>query len=179
VAGVAEMSLRDRFVDAFRRRADTVCLLTYRDAGGRACGMTATAVSSVSADPPLLCACVNARTRTCEAIRDLGRFGVNLLSAGQQHIAWSCARPGADKTLDPCWLDARAAGRPPQLSGSVAYLDCEVAAAHEHGTHVVFIGLVRAAAVNQDTYPLVYFDGGYEQVDLVARDPRAEVWWVS
>ena len=50
--------LRLEFTDAFRRRGDSVSVVTYLDNHGRPGGMTATSVTSVSADPPMLLVCV-------------------------------------------------------------------------------------------------------------------------
>jgi flavin reductase (NADH)/flavin reductase len=175
----ATPALRSQFVDAFRRRADTVCVVTYLDRDDRPCGMTATAVCSVSADPPMLSVCLNRSTRTFDAIDSRGRFGVNVLSGQQELVAARCSVPGEDKGLDPSWLDERPRDESPKLEAAVAYLDCDVVAAHEHGTHAVVIGLVRTAEVVPRRHPLVYFDGGFEQLEVTARNPRAEIWWVA
>lgn len=171
--------LRSHFVDAFRRRADTVCVVTYMDCDDRPCGMTATAVCSVSADPPILSVCVNRSTRTFEAIESRGRFGVNVLSGQQEHVAARCAIPREDKALDALWLGKQHRDEPPKLEAAVAYLDCGVVAAYEHGTHALVIGLVRTADVVPRRRPLVYFDGGFEQLEVTTQDPRAETWWVA
>src|SRR3954462_7103791 len=68
------------FRNAMRRLAATVTIVTTAD-GGRWHGMTATAVTSVSADPPALLVCVTQSASLQEPLMASGRFGVNLLRA--------------------------------------------------------------------------------------------------
>ena len=55
-------NLTTAFRDAMRRMASTVTIITATDFG-RHHGMTVTAVTSVSMDPPSLLVCLNNRTR--------------------------------------------------------------------------------------------------------------------
>jgi flavin reductase (DIM6/NTAB) family NADH-FMN oxidoreductase RutF len=57
----------------------------------------------------------------------------------------------------------------PLLRGVVANLDCRVVAAHEHGDHVVYVGLVEEAR-RFERPPLVYFRSRYGSF---APDPDA------
>ena len=57
-------------------------------------GITATAVCSVSDDPPSLLVCVNRSTGTCKEIARSGRFSVQLL--GQDHADVAMTFAGAD-----------------------------------------------------------------------------------
>jgi flavin reductase (DIM6/NTAB) family NADH-FMN oxidoreductase RutF len=58
-------------------------------------GTTANAVSSVSLDPPLLLVCLRDESLTLSAMRESGRFAVNVLHADQEHLARRFARRGA------------------------------------------------------------------------------------
>ncbi|WP_246812333.1 flavin reductase family protein [Microvirga sp.] len=60
---------------------------------GRRTGLAATAVCSVSADPPTVLICINAGASAHEPIRESGRFSVNLLARGQDDIARLCRKP--------------------------------------------------------------------------------------
>ena len=92
------------FRQAFRRHATTVVIVTYFDGTGRACGMTATSMCSLSASPPSLMVCINRASRAHAEITDAGAYGVNLLSVGQRSVALHCSRPGSDKRLRDDWL---------------------------------------------------------------------------
>ena len=50
-------------------------------------GLTTNAVSSLSLDPLLLLVCFDNASRTLPFVRDSGRFGVNVLRAGQEGLA--------------------------------------------------------------------------------------------
>src|SRR3954451_24570658 len=80
-----------------------VVVITTTD-GGAPRGMTVSAVSSLSLDPPMLLVCLNSSSATQEAVRRCGRFAVNILAEHQGHIAQRLARPGSDDKfagLDP------------------------------------------------------------------------------
>ena len=50
-------------------------------------GATANAVTSLSLDPPLMLACLDRGSRTLDAVRAAGHFGVNGLAAAQEELA--------------------------------------------------------------------------------------------
>ena len=76
--------------DAFRRAVGHlptgVTVVTAPGADGPS-GLTANAVSSLSLDPPLMLACLDRGSRTLRAVEAAGRFGVNVLAAGQEDLA--------------------------------------------------------------------------------------------
>ncbi|MEH7827856.1 flavin reductase family protein [Gemmobacter denitrificans] len=110
-------------------------------------GITATAVCSVTADPPSLLVCLNRATGTCAMLRDSGRFAVNLLAEADQPLALRFAGAGgvtgAEKFAQGDW-QADAAGVPVLCSALVA-LSCAVSEVMEAGSHTVFIGEITAA----------------------------------
>ena len=69
-----------------RHLAAGVTLVTTAGGGSRA-GLTATAVCSVSAEPPQLLACVNREAEAHRLLLATGHLAVNLLSAGQHELA--------------------------------------------------------------------------------------------
>ena len=168
------MTAEELFRQAFRRHAATVVVLTYLDREGQPCGMTATSMCSLSADPPSLLACVNRETRAHAEITQGGRFGVNLLSIHQKPIADYCSKLGASKRLRDGWLSAEApAADTPRLRDALAHLECTVDAAYTAYSHSVFVGLIQDVWLNpQDAPPLVYYGGLYGQLETAAE--RAE-----
>ncbi len=162
--GVTESgdALDDLFRKVFRRQAATVTVLTYLDTDGRPCGMTATAVCSLSVAPPSLLACVSRTAKSREHIVGAGRFGVDILAFGQQEIANHCARPGEDKRLPAAWLiDGAGAPVTPVLRAALAHCDCDVVRVYEESTHSILIGHVRGIRLGGGATPMVYFDGRY------------------
>jgi flavin reductase len=172
----ATEDLRDRFRRAFRRYPAAVTVITYLDAGGHSSGMTATAVCSLSIVPPSVIVCVNQEARAHAAISQGGRFGINLLALGQEHIATHCSRPGAEKTLKPEWISAPGGAHTPVLHGALAHLDCTVRQRFEAYTHSVLIGEVTSVQLGPAAMPLVYAEGAYRTLDA-AIEQSYEVLW--
>lgn len=174
------MSEADLFRQAFRRHATTVAVLTYFDRSGASCGMTATSMCSLSAEPPSLLVCVNRETRTHGEIAHRGRFGVNLLSVGQRPIALHCSRVGVPKGLREEWLapDAAESGTP-RLAGALAHLECDIETTYAAFSHSVFVAVIRAVWLNpQDAPPLLYFGGLYSQLETAVERAERFHWEV-
>lgn len=151
----------ERFKGVLGRLAGGVALVTSRRADGRPCGMTATAVSSVSLEPPLVLACLDLGTTTHGAIEETGIFGVNLLSEGDEALAVRFGRDDPEKFRDlEFTTDVTGA---PLLPGTLGYCDCSVVQAVPAGDHTVFIGRVEAASLREarESRPLVYYRGRY------------------
>jgi flavin reductase (DIM6/NTAB) family NADH-FMN oxidoreductase RutF len=149
------------FVAAMRANVTAVNLVTTDGPGGRF-GLTVSAVSSVSAEPPLILACLNRRSPAVEAMARNGVFCVNALNADQAHIADCFAgRPRDGQPFDfACgsWLPGRSGA--PELAGAVASLDCMVFAQHSAGSHEIFIGRV-LSVISRALPPLLYWDRQY------------------
>jgi flavin reductase (DIM6/NTAB) family NADH-FMN oxidoreductase RutF len=136
---------------ALRSLAGGVTIVTFRDERGEAAGMTASAVCSVSLEPPQVLACVNRASRTYAAIAAGRRFGLSILNEGQRAIAEFCARPAADKRLDRRWLDRRLPGEaPPAIAGALCHLDCAVSTSVDAGTHAILVGGVQGILLGGD-----------------------------
>jgi flavin reductase (DIM6/NTAB) family NADH-FMN oxidoreductase RutF len=158
------------FRAALGKFASSVNVITMWDDDGAPLGMTATAFSSVSADPMLVLICINRNTRTYEHIVRSGRFGVNILGSVAQDISDYCARSGADKSLDRAWLTSEDDWHSPALSGALAYLDCKVDRDIHAGTHAVLIGAVGGIGLSpaEEHEPLLYFKGKYRHLRTAA-----------
>ena len=131
--------------------------------GGRRFGMTASAVTSLSLEPPMLLVCINRQAPTRTAISASGAFGVNILSEDDVHLAEHFAVPRDDKFTG---VDVEA-GRlgVPMLRDALARLECRVTEDVQGGTHSVFLGLVERAEARRGS-PLAYFRGRFGRLDL-------------
>jgi len=127
-------------------------------------GMTATAFSSVSLDPPLVLVCVQTGVQGAEVIPANGVFAVNMLSAEQQAISNYFAskdRPrGRDAFAEVAHKEI--ASGAPVIDGVAAFVDCRLVASHEEGDHLIFIGEVVGVGVDPDVEPLIFHGGGYK-----------------
>ncbi len=151
----------DAFRAAMRRMAGTVCVVTALDGGGERCGITATSVTSVSAEPPALLVCVNRASAVHGALTRGRLFCVNVLSADQEETArlFAAAASQDERFAEAGWRAGQ--GGVPVLDGCQATFVCEVAERHAFATHTVFIGIVVEAAAATAGAPLIYHDGRY------------------
>src|SRR4051812_7358127 len=86
----------DEFRDVISHFASGVTVITAHH-GGRSFGTTASAVTSLSLDPPMLLICMNKQSETGRAVADSKRFAVNILGANQVDLAERFAQKGGDK----------------------------------------------------------------------------------
>ncbi|MEX2291088.1 MAG: flavin reductase [Mycobacteriales bacterium] len=126
-------------------------------------GTTASAVSSLSMDPPMLLICLNKTSETQAAVLESGVFGVNILAEGQGELAYRFAKKGQDK-FDGVPVVRGGQTGVPLLEGALAHLECEVQESVAGGTHTVFLARV-GQAVGFDAAPLTYFRGRFGRLE--------------
>lgn len=149
----------DDFRAAMGSFAAGVTIITTRDDAGRSFGLTATAFSSVSRDPPLCMICVAHTAEAHPVLLASGRFAVNFLAAAQEGLSARFATHGLDK-FDGVLHHAGPVTGCALVDGAMASIECTVHARHAAGDHDLFIGEVRSVSVSGDP-PLVYFRGRY------------------
>jgi flavin reductase len=142
---------------AMRRIAASVAVITTAHEG-RIHGMTATAMTSVSLDPPTLLVVVNRAARTHPIIARSRRFAVNVLALGQESIARRFAE-GVERQFEGVPHEMHAA-EVPIIAGTAATFVCIATEAIDVATHTIFIGEVEEAR-HADLAPLLYHDGRY------------------
>jgi flavin reductase len=132
-------------------------------AGDEVHGMTVSAFSSVSADPPLVLICVNRATKTHRVIEEGALFAVNILSEAQRDVSDLFASlEYEDSRLDRvAWTEGVTSA--PIIDEALASLECRVRSAHREGSHTIYIGEVEAVH-GTGAGPLLYYDGGYRSL---------------
>ena len=150
----------DTFRQAMRQVPSAVAVVTAEHQGQRR-GLTATAVCSVSADPPQVLACVNKAGRAHACIEQANAFGINFLADSQAPIAMAFSRPtdDPDARFDSSDWAAGAEGVPLLESALVAFA-CRVAQRVDCGTHTIFIGEI-VEIRQQESRSLLYKCGGF------------------
>jgi flavin reductase (DIM6/NTAB) family NADH-FMN oxidoreductase RutF len=129
-----------------------VCVVTGADREGP-CGLTASAVCSLSRRPPLVLVCIDKGSATLPRLLRSGRFAVNVLGAAQHPLAARFAdRSPADRFAG---VRYRLAHGCPVLDGSLAWLACDVSATYPGGDHTLVVGAVAAIHHGQGE-PLVW-----------------------
>jgi flavin reductase (DIM6/NTAB) family NADH-FMN oxidoreductase RutF len=170
----ATATLQERYRRAIGRFATGVTVITGR-VDGRLAGMTASAVASLSLDPPMLLVCVNNRLPTHGTLERSGQFGVNVLGEGDDELALRFARPAEDKFAG---LRVSLEHGVPLLDRAIARFVCDVHERLPGGDHSIFIGAIRHCEHVPGRRPLLYFAsgfGGMHQVDD-ALGRTAELW---
>ncbi len=147
---------------AMRRTAASVAVITTSH-DGRIHGMTATAMTSVSIDPPTLLVVIKRTTRTHPFIRKSRRFAVNVLAQGQEEIAQRFAA-GVEDQFEGVPHEIHSA-EVPLIAGTAASFICVAADAFDVATHTIFIGEVEAAHYSA-LAPLLYHDGRYRTLSM-------------
>jgi flavin reductase (DIM6/NTAB) family NADH-FMN oxidoreductase RutF len=123
--------------------------------------MTATAVTSVSSDPPSLLACINRRASLHDPLIASGRFCVNILYGDQSEIAdaFGGARSRDDRFGAGDW-SAHDNGLP-YLTDAQASIFCAADLVTRYGTHSIVVGKISEIIVGGHVAPLLYQDGRY------------------
>ena len=129
-------------------------------------GITISAFSSVSLDPPLVLICVAKDTTTREMIEASGIFAVNILSDDQEFLSerFAARAPIVNEKFDGVPYHTAVTGAP-ILEQSIAWYDCHVLAAHDGGDHTIFVGRVEAIGFGGAARaPLLYYANRYARL---------------
>lgn len=149
------------FRDAMSQLGSAVCVVTTDGEAGRY-GITVSAVTSVSDDPPCLIVCVNRESGANAVIKDNGRLGVNVLAFDQQPVSDAFSSPAIAPDVrfeTGSWRKSHLAN--PRLESTAAYFDCEVDKAVEYGTHTVFFCKVSDVHASATRNCLIYHGRAY------------------
>ncbi len=150
---------------AMARVGAAVHVITTDGPGGRR-GFTASAVCSVTDDPPTLLLCLNRNSDSNQALRDNGVLCVNALAAGQRHLSPIFAGM-TEHDVDGRFAEAswgRMTTGSPVLQEAVVSFDCRIVQVTEVGTHSVFFCEVDAVEHGTGREGLIYFDRDYHPV---------------
>jgi flavin reductase len=147
-----------QFIAAMRQFSAAVNIITTGNDIQRA-GLTATAVFSLTAEPPQIAIAVNHTASAYPLLVESGCFCVNTLGAGQEDLARRFAGPikGEARFEEGNW--STLASGAPVLSGALINLDCVTEQTVDFSTHTLFIGRVEAIALDNPAKPLLFVDG--------------------
>ncbi|MCG3754047.1 flavin reductase family protein [Amycolatopsis sp. Poz14] len=132
-------------------------VVTAMSADGEPCGLTVSAVCSVSLDPPLALACLDRGSNTLAAVRDSRAFTINYLAGGREELAMSFATKSDRKFDRANWTRPGAgAGGPILADDAAAYAVCRLEEIVEAGDHVILVGAVVEGGVAEEHHALAY-----------------------
>lgn len=152
----------EQFRAGMRRLAASVTILATAHRNGTRMGMTATAVCSVTGDPPTLLCCINRENQTRDALIDAERFSVNLLHADAAPLANRFAqRLSHEERFSQGDWTMHDSGVP-VLREATAWFACRLEQAVEVGSHTIFFGtIIDIHTLGDEGPPLLYAHGGY------------------
>ncbi|WP_075737580.1 cytochrome P450 [Streptomyces acidiscabies] len=162
----------DLFRDAMARLAAPVTVITTRDPDGRPRAFTASAVCSLSAEPPLLLVCVNGSSSSHDVFTTTDRFLVNVLNHDQADAARAFAhhdRATAEAALVPLELGL------PGLPDASARYACTRRQVLPGGDHSILTGRLESVSVS-DRPPLIHYERGWHRPTAVPAERSTGLW---
>lgn len=154
------------YISAISQHVSSVCVITTEHEGQRY-GLTATAVSSVSAEPPRLLVCVNKSGTTHDKIVASGRFCVNVLTEEQapEAMVFAGIKGPSDRFTTGFWTTLSTGA--PVLEGAAAVFDCMLGQICSQSSHNVFFGDVVAVRSQTGRDTLLYGARRFRQLRKV------------
>lgn len=161
----AESSLPSKgdFRSAMARLGAAVNIITTDGPAGRA-GFTASAVCSVSDEPPSLLVCLNRSASVYQTFKRNAVLCVNVLGAGHQNISnLFGGKTSMDERFAAATWHAGVSGSPVMEQACVSF-DCRLKQITEVGTHDILICEVVAIQSTAQTHSLIYFNRQYHEL---------------
>ena len=153
------------FREAMSRYGAAVHVVTTDGAGGKT-GFTATAIVSVSDNPPTILICINRKSAAGPLLAENGVFCVNTLGADAQGIADVFAgRTGAklaERFNVGTWSMLTTGA--PVLTTAIVACDCRIIEIKAVASHNVIFGVVESIAFGPAAPALVYHARSYKTV---------------
>jgi flavin reductase (DIM6/NTAB) family NADH-FMN oxidoreductase RutF len=146
------------FRDLMANFPSGVTIATALDAKGRPHGMTASAVSGLSLQPPLVLICIDHTSDLHGILSDTRLFALSILSADQEHLSRRFADDRPDRFDGVAYtigLDGL-----PLIDGALAHITCRKWGSYGGGDHTIFIGQVSGGELFA-RQPLLHFRRGY------------------
>jgi flavin reductase (DIM6/NTAB) family NADH-FMN oxidoreductase RutF len=158
-SGTLQLASPDLLRSVFRRHAAGVAVITARGADGPV-GFTATSLTSVSAEPPMLSFGIGTGASSWPAIARAEHVGVHILGEHQEELAATFARRGADRFGAPTsWREGPEGV--PVLDDVLAWLVCRVVARVPAGDHRIVLAEVVLGDPAGAGRPLLYHQGRF------------------
>lgn len=149
---------KDEFCAALSRFVSGVTVVTTIGKDNRPAGITVSAFSSVSLEPPLILACINRRASLHDHLTEGTYFAVNILAEDQQKISRLFASKDEDRFEGARYRWGSSGA--PLLDGALAHIECRVVHTYPGGDHSIIVGEVECTSTAEHR-PLAYYRGGY------------------
>jgi len=152
------------FRNAMALLGGAVSVITTDGPAGRY-GFTASAVCSVTDQPPTLLVCMNRSSHANVHFKTNGVLAVNVLTAEHQDISGVFANRemNAEQRFASAQWHTMESGAP-LLDESLVSFDCRIAQAHEVGSHTIFYCEILDLRMGASQEGLVYFNRAYHRL---------------
>jgi len=156
------------FKKVFSNFPTGVAVVTTYGRNGAPLGMTIGSLASLSLDPALLCWNMRKVSSIQEDFVAAAGYAVHILAENQLEVGALFASSAKDKFDSVTWCRGIYA---PLLEGCKAVLECSSDRVIAAGDHMLMIGTIRSADVEEDEgcTPLIYYRGGFASCGLPAR----------
>jgi flavin reductase (DIM6/NTAB) family NADH-FMN oxidoreductase RutF len=151
----------EEFRGVLGRFASGVSVVTSKCKDGELRGITVSAFSSLSLNPPLILVCIDNRSSLVEHLGEGCSFAVNILGEDQETLSRRFASKEPNRFEGVGYKEGVSGS--PLLDHALATLECKVVDNYAGGDHTIVVGEVEAAALT-DNKPLLYFRGGYAKL---------------
>ena len=123
-------------------------------------GFTANSFTSVSLSPPLILFCLNKSAGSIDAFKKSTVFAISVLSIEQVEISkhFSTSRPNKFQNVK---YQTGNLSNCPLITDAICWFECTKYQEYEGGDHLIFVGEVQSATINNNHKPLVYFARNY------------------
>jgi flavin reductase (DIM6/NTAB) family NADH-FMN oxidoreductase RutF len=121
-------------------------------------GITVTAFSSLSLEPPLVLICIDKKARMHDRLPVGGHFAVNMLAEDQELVSREFASGKANPFHEIGYREGATGA--PLIQGAIATIECQTVDRLSGGDHTIVVGQVEITHVHEGK-PLLYFRGGY------------------
>lgn len=161
----------DQFREGMSRVCGSVNLITTDGPAGRG-GFVATAMCSVTDDPPTLLVCMNSKSKQTQIFIENGCFCVNVMRHDSAELAAAFAGKVQDmdeRYASADWETLRTGA--PALTSSLVSCDCEIEERKMVGTHNIFIGTIVDQSLRGSGKSLLYFDRSFGRFEAAATNP--------
>lgn len=153
--------------DTFKKVLGSFCtgvtIVTFKN-NETAHGLTVSAFSSLSLDPPLVLVCIKKDGVSHKMMLETDSFAVNILSDKQMDLAWRFADSKLNSEERFAGAELATDASQPVFAENLSHLICKITDRFEGGDHSIFVGEVQEAGINEGEKPLVYFSGGFPKI---------------
>ncbi|HEY0123587.1 MAG TPA: flavin reductase [Rhizobium sp.] len=156
-------TLRIGFRNAMSRLAAAVNIVTTDGPGGRT-GFAATAVCSVSDNPPSLVVCINRSSSAYRPVIENRVLCVNVTGDTHQPVCqlFGGKTPAKERFAQGAWTTMETGA--PVLENALEAFDCRISEIHSSGSHDLLVCEVLALKPRSEGRGLIYFERAYHSM---------------